>query len=288
MVKLFFTAIFLFATVFTRAQDKIVLTDGSAVQGRVTEVTPDEIVLRSAEGESRLPVTRVLLIEYKNGAVETYTTAGQDADYPTRPNAGKDATGNTIQPANFVSLNTLALVNADVAVFYERVLYQRKLTAGLMAAANFNMRATGYNLFIGVLNNGKKTHDLGAFLNYYPTGMSGKTRLYFGLMMKYTGFRYSVLKEDTLVNGGTSSIHATYTPATGSQLATIVTFGSQTKLGESFFVKTIFGIGGFAVKGTYREQLTLMFERTRGDGPSIFTGSSLPKLYLGFNAGFSF
>jgi hypothetical protein len=141
-------------------------------------------------------------------------------------------------------------------------------------------------MFIAVLNNARKINDLGAFINYYPL-TNRRTQLHLGVMLKYMAFKYSSLHEDTLVSGGTKSLHASYKPAEGYQLATLISLGTHTTMDNNFFIRTIFALGAFPLSGQYKQQFNLMFAKLANEGTPLNLGS-LPKAYCGINIGLRF
>jgi hypothetical protein len=139
------------------------------------------------------------------------------------------------------------------------------------------------------LANAKKNYDLGFFANVYSSELSEGTVAHFGLLFKYMDFSYSKAIEENVYSGGTVSTNIKYTAAKGNQLATIFTFGSSTKIGELYFLKTIFGIGGFNLRGDYKQQYN--YYRMKNPVNPNSTSSNrgfLLKLYLGINFGYNF
>lgn len=271
------------------AQDKIYLLNGYSKTGKVLEVGVEEIILDS-EGETlKLFKEDILLIEYKNGTIEKYTEPYQNVVLNPDPVTPTDVApaDKELFPANYLSLNALALCNSDISGFYERVLGNRQIGIGLMGAYNFNPYASLFNAHISTLDNAKKTYDLGTFLNFYSNPFRNKTTLSYGVILKYTGFNFTSVTEKTVTVGGLVSVNAERRPASGSQLATIFTIGSHTRLTNNMFIKTFFGLGGFNLKGVYKDQYNYFQKKTstrQGSHESRF----LLKAYLGVNIGYSF
>jgi hypothetical protein len=279
---------------FINAQDKIYLVDGECLKGKVTEISDHKITFEAndpdkeyMQGTQVLYKSNILLIEYKNGKVELFSTPTDDIIYtPDKNNSDSHRDKNLnrnpekTEHLNLGSLNTLALCNADISGFYERLTNTKRFGFGVMGAYNFNQYASFPNLFIAVLYNAKKNYDLGGFINYYPTHFKGRNAFYYGIMCKYTYFRFTSVSEQ---KSGTTSI-LTYSPATGSQLATMFTFGSHLQITKDFFIKTIIGIGGFKLHGVYKEQYNYVINQ----GVSNSNTSTLAKVYFGLNAGFTF
>jgi hypothetical protein len=263
------------------AQDRLYFTNGDCIDGKVTEVTPETVKIISTAERSIIYKYEILLIEYQNGLVELYTAPSKNAVFTSgRVQPNNIQTENSPVPAldNFGSVNTLALTNADISVFFEHLNRQKSLGFGIMGAYNFNPYASLQNAFIAILSNAKKQYDIGAFANLYPLNLSEKTSFYYGLMLKYTSFRFTRLA-DTL-----SSNLISYKHETGSQLATIFTIGTHTSLQGHFFMKTMAGIGGFNMHGSYREEFNTVISKNSTPTHIKF----LPKFYFGINFGFNF
>lgn len=277
-----------------RAQDTVYFLDGSSKTGKVTEIAPEHIVLETPAEKVTLPRDQVLLVEFKNGYVEVMTPPEKTLVYS--PNSAERsrprAQQHDLTNYNLGSVNTLALCNADVSAFYERILPNKKLGLGLMGAYNFNVHASVSNLFIATLNNAKKKYDLGAFANFYPAGYGeGTTSFYYGILIKYMSFSFNSVIEEKAVVGGAVSTTIKYKPSQGSQLATIVTCGTHTRLVKNFFLRSLIGIGGFNMRGDYREQYNYMLNtNTQGTNTNTTTYDRgfLLKFYAGINLGFTF
>ena len=151
-----------------------------------------------------------------------------------------------------------------------------------MGAYNFNTRASFLNLFISTLNNSKKNNDLGAFVNFYINRTKKKNQLYFGTLVKYCQFSYTKIIQEN--NNGANSIK--YINTKSYQLATVLTVGSHLNFTKTFFIKSYFGIGGFNLRGDYREQYNYQLKLNRGFQKTNQNIGVLPKLYLGINIGF--
>ncbi len=268
--------------------------DGSCKVAKVLEIGPDYITIVPLS-ESGAPFVdanelvqknAVLLIEYKNGSVEIYNKPGQTAvfnpDGEQNKLIKKDKEDITFY--NFASINTLALCNSDISGFFERLSQTRGAGLGLIASYNFNRFVTAPNSFLLILNNAKKNYDIGAFVNFYPTHFKRRSNFTFGLMFKYTSFNFDRLVEEK--NGNTTIVK--YIPSKGNQLATIVTIGAHRYLTKNIFIKTIAGIGGFKLKGDYKQQFNYFINKDNKPGDPVYNYNFLPKIYLGLNLGFDF
>jgi len=280
---------------FALSQDKIYFLNGLSKQVTVLEINPNEVKFETDSTTETILKEEVLLIEYKNGSIEVLN----------KPKESKIVNTNSLQKNNtylqnkpifnnnLVSINTLALCNADVAVFYERILQNKRIGLGVMGAFNFNLNSTMPNIFITLLNNAKKNYDLGIYFNYYPKAFSKKTFISYGILFKQTNFSYNSILTDSTLIAGQIAVTISYKPSIGNQFATIFNIGSYTQLPSNFFIKTLFGIGGFYLTGNYKTQLNYELNKnnisnSNSAPPEPFNVRFLPKLYLGLNIGFAF
>ncbi|MGZ3900503.1 MAG: hypothetical protein ACXVO9_13860 [Bacteroidia bacterium] len=274
-----FLMVFLFCSL--RAQDKIYFLDGHTLECRVLEISPEQVMVSAAEKES-INRAEIFLIKYKNGFIEVMNTPTANVIYnPASKSKNQVSADTKIYKPGYLSLNTLALCNADIAAFYEYIPKSKIIGLGLMGAYNFNLNSTGQNSFITILPNAKKNFDLGATFNFYPGRLKKRTSLYLGMMIKYTSFNFNYTM-DTTNAGGIIRYRAT----SGSQLATIFAIGTTTFFGEHFFLKTMAGLGSFKLNGDYKKQFNYEFNKNSGKNPHYF--NSLPKIYLGLNIGYNF
>lgn len=284
---------FLCLTMLINAQDKVYMMDGSCRQVKVLEVTPDEIVIDPIsesgnpviDASERISRYDVILVEYKNGSVDVFNQPQKslifNANGTTRKEFKKD---NQEFAFNLASINTLALCNADIAGFFERLVAAKYLGLGAMASYNFNDYIVAPNGFLGILYNAKKNYDIGAFINFYPGHFKRRTTFYMGTMFKYMSFNFDKVIEE--VNG--TSTNVKYVPTKGYQLATIVNVGTHSLIGKNFFFKTIAGIGAFKLHGDYKQQFNYLINKDRKAGQPEVNYNFLPKFYLGINFGFFF
>jgi hypothetical protein len=292
-LKSWFLHIFLFTSVLMGAQDRIYLMDGSCRVAKVLEIAPDYITVVSisesgapfVNSNEQLPKKEVVLIEYKNGRIEIYNPPQKSLAYTPqgkrKPDSEKNEAGFLF---NFASINSLALCNSDLSLFFEHLHASKKIGFGGMAAYNFNRYINYPNLWLGLLHSPKKNYDVGAFVNFYPGSLKRRTNFYMGILFKYMAFSYSKVTEEKNGNGTTIK----YSPANGSQLATIVNIGTHSDLGNNFFFKTIAGIGGFNLRGDYKQQFNYFVNQNNGPGSDPVKINTLPKLYFGLNLGFAF
>ncbi|MBA2610464.1 MAG: hypothetical protein H0U95_00740 [Bacteroidetes bacterium] len=281
----------MFAFVF-KGQDKLFFLDGTTKTGKVLEIGPEQIILRADYEKTEFPRSTILLIEFADGSFEKINTPEKNviASPDKKENFHYKQQEKEFYNYNRVSLNSLALCNADIAAFYERLLHSKKIGLGVMGAYNFNLYVNSSNAFLAILNNAKKNYDLGAYINFYSGRTDKRTYLYFGAMVKYTSFSYSSLKEDSTKVGNVVSVNISYTPAKGSQLATIFTVGTHSDITKNFFIKTIFGLGAFKLRGDYKSQFNMIVNQNntnnQGQNNKPLTYNTLPKFYFGINIGF--
>jgi len=271
------------------AQDKIYLQNGNIKTGKVIEISPDMITFISNNTEQSIGKYDVLLIEFENGTYDLINPARETIIY----NPQTEVNPSIIQkqkPAkvNYVSLNSLALYNADIAVFYEHTTKNKLFGFGAMGAYNFNLKTTLPNLFLSFLHNAKKNYDLGATLNFYPVQFSGETSIYFGVMIKYTSFSFDKVITDSTKNGNITSVNVSYTRTNGSQLATIFTVGTHTSLSDQFYLRTLAGFGAFQLNGDFRREFNSEINKHNNPNTQPVNYNFLPKMYLGINIGFNF
>lgn len=276
-----------------KGQDKLYMLDGSMRLVKVLQIAPDNITIVPLsesgapfrDADEVIAKSQVLFIEYKSGVIEVYSSPEKSFIYNPNGTIRKEVTKDEQEFSfNFASLNTLALCNADLSGFFEHLLPSKKIGFGGMAAYNFNRNVISPNQFLLVLNNAKKNYDAGAFLNFYPGHFKRKVTLYFGVMFKYTAFSYN--KVTSTITGQSATL--TYAPAKGSQLATLIDLGFHARLGRNMFLKTIAGLGGFRLKGDYKEQVNYYMNSNAQPGEPTLNYGLLPKIYLGLNFGFSF
>lgn len=282
------------------SQDRIYLQDGSCKVAKVLEIGPEEITVVpiSESGapfinaDEKISKSEVILIEYKNGTVDYLQSPKKDlvSDETGASEKSRKPLTDKIQYQNLVSINSLGLFNSDISGFFEHLTDNSLFGFGVMGAYNFNKYASAQNNFISILNAAKKQYDIGAFVNFYPSRFRRRTNFFMGLMMKYTAFTFSSITE--LSSGGQTSFK--YTPAKGSQLATLFIIGNHRNLSKTVFIRSTFGLGGFTLRGDYKTQYNYRLRtlqnasQTGSTNTTIGTVNMLPKLYFGLNIGFRF
>lgn len=285
-MKRFATYVLLVLYASLGAQDRIILLNGAEKKGQIREIGPDYIkFLFDDELLVSTPREDVMLLEYKNGLVEIINPPEKNAVYlPIDAGESRiEKNAEKMSGNNQLSINTLALVNADVAVFYERLMAKRRFGIGAMGAYNLNNYVGVYNLFLSPLSNAKKHYDLGLNFNYYFSKSQKTSSVYVGLLFKYTYFTFS----KTVLGGNPPGSTISYLPASGYQMSTLLTTGSQRKIGDNFLIKTIFGLGGFNLKSDYLKEYN--YQLGQANPRNVNSNVTfLLKLYVGINAGYIF
>ena len=269
------------------AQDHIFFLNGNEVEGKLKEIGISKVIIQLKDGNTvQYEKNQILLIEFKNGKFESFNRPKRDVTYSPKGTNKNTVNQNSLSPDfhNLVYINTLALCNSDISVFYERLNRPKNMGLGLMAAINFNKYAVSPNLWIELLNNAKKKFDLGAFINFYPKTLVRKTTISYGAFLKYMAFDFSSVEEQA---SGSSSV-LVYTPASSFHLATMLTLGIHTSVTKNFFLRSSIGLGGFFLHGIYKEQYNYVYNENGGTGTSDVTTSFLLKGYISINAGYNF
>lgn len=279
---------FILMTFLLKSQDKIYLVNGETKTGTLTKLGEEFITIKTSINDSaEIHKSSILIIAFENGKIQKINSAEKDVSFIADDNSEINFNQNNKDNlyCNDVSINTLAICNADVSVFFERFLFKKKLGLGIMGSYNFNTRATILNSFIVLLNNGKKNYDLGGFINFYPLEFEKNHFLHFGIMYKYMAFSYTSIKLTNNIGGNQGAAISSYTSAKGFQSATMLTTGSYSRFNNNFFIKTILGLGTFKLKNDYLEQYNLLSNNNKNNAQSNTT-FILPKMYIGINLGF--
>ena len=255
---------------------------GNVETGKVKEITLDSIIYKTSTELNQLAKDEVLLIEYANGKTEIYTLPYREVIHKPDgiPAEIKHVDASSILNRSLLSINTLALCNADISIFYEYMLRENKYGVGLMGAYNFNLYVNSPNAYLAVVNNAKKLYDLGVYINFYPQQFKNRINLYYGFMLKYCAFRFTSEFVDPVSNQITAK------PSEGYQLAPMLHFGTHNYISKNVFIKTLLGLGGIGLTGDFKQQFNYKLNSFGANNNNNW--SFLPKLYIGINAGFSF
>lgn len=253
---------------------------------------PEHIELVDGRGNpSIVSKFDLLLIEYHNGKFELFNRATKDLE--TYVLDEEDTENKKEKPSNskqnYLSLNTFALTNADVSAFYEYVSANKKGGFGVMGAYNFNIRTTFQNIFFANLPNSRKLYDLGLFCKAYINPNSEKdVKFSAGLLFKYTRFTFDIIKIDSVSGPAGSSQLLSYSHSKGMQLASMGTLDCRVKLNDDFFITGLVGVGGFNLRGTYKDEFNKTINKNLKPGEQEVHYTFLPKIYFGLNLGFNF
>jgi hypothetical protein len=276
----------LFLCVQFTAQDKIYLLDGQRHEGKVSEISSEKITYLF-NGISRVvAVDLVLLIEFSSGRTQVFHAAQKDIYRAKTIRPEREEDKHRVKWQNEFYINTLALYNADVSLYYEYRLKTKQIGLGFLGTYNFNAYATAPNYYVAALSNGKKLYDAGAFISFYTRNQQATLQFYYGLMFKYTAFNFTAVNEDSVYANNSASVLVSYEPASGSQLSTLLNLGIHSDITETVFIKSSFALGFFVLKGVYKEQLNTIMSNPQNGYISNY--SVLPKASLGFSVGFKF
>lgn len=275
---------FILFCVAAKAQDKLYYLNGNLRTAKVLEITSEQIKIENENHEeSTVWCGHILCIEFADGTVQKISPPKQNIIHT--PQTAESSSKTNAEPNsplnNRFSVNTLALCNSDVSLFYERMLFKNTLGVGAMGAFNFSSRAGLWNMRIQPLRDGRKNFDAGAFVNVYVDDLlpDDSHRFYIGAMFKYTGLSYTKEIRNTVMIGNIPSTVITLSPnKTGYQLATMLICGTYSEIAKNFYVKTMAGLGGLYMQKEYLQQRTMQSEVI----------SSVLSAYLGLNVGFHF
>lgn len=275
-----------FLTMSFNAQDRVYLLDGQRLDGLVTEINEEYITLLANSVTQQIRVNAIVLIEFRNGRTEVFNEAPKDVFVLNSKRPHNTSEKDKIAWQNECYINTLALFNADLSLYYEYRLRAKPLGLGVLCTYNFNHYATLPNVFIGILSNGKKRYDAGAFINFYTGGLNPKHKLYYGLIMKYTAFDFTAVIEDSIYSNNTVSVLVSYEETSASQLSFLFNLGSHHNIADNLFIKSSFAFGFFRLKGVYKEQLNYVLRNPETGEAATY--SLLPKASIGLCVGLKF
>ncbi len=289
-MRIYILYFFLFGFFALKAQDKIYFLNGNTKLCKVVEVSTDLISITINGYEENFNKLEIALIEYGNGNIDIITSPTENVIYEQNSETVRfnKTKKESISKENYLSLNCLSLYNADISVFYEHIAKNKIIGVGVMGAYNFNLKVTLPNLFLANLHNAKKNYDLGATLNLYPAQFSGFTKIYFGLMVKYTSFSFDKVLTDSSTIGGVKVTNIRYSHTDGNMLATMLTTGTHTFLNDNFYIRTLVGIGAFKLKGDFKKEFNEGQNKNSQNGRQNSDYNFLPKMYLGIIIGFNF
>lgn len=269
-----------------RGQDKLYFLNGESKSGKVLEVGSEQVVFVKDLDTFRVYRFNLMFIEYKMGRTEVLNRPVWDATYRGRASSApvRNQDQTLLRNPNQVYVNTLSLVNADFSLYYEYILNNKSVGLGCFGTYNFNTYAGFPNLFIAVLNNGKKLYDAGLFLTRYSRSNSDH-RLFYGIMIKYTEFRYSAALLDTINKTNTPNVQVNYIDSKGHQISPLFHMGVHTDISDLLFIKTSFSLGFFHLAKTYSQQFSYAVSEP---GEPVESVQFLVKGSIGLCLGFKF
>lgn len=260
----------LFSSHLLRGQDKIYFLNGSVQSGKVLEIRPEQVLYLQSGDTVFQAKHAVMFIAFANGKTEVLNRPLWDAAYDPKTQAvqpkGKERAKE--QYANQIYLNTLSLVNADFSLYYEYVFKSKPLGVGAFGTYNFNSVAGLANVFFALLPNAKKNFDAGLYFNRYTKGLSNN-RFFYGLMLKYTSFRYSAADFDTTYQNGAPNVTVKYYAASDRQISPLFHFGLHNQINDLWFIKTSFSLGFFRLSERYRQQLAYVLTEPGEASPVV-------------------
>lgn len=175
--------VLLSSTVF--GQDILYKKDGTKDSVIVEEVNPTEVVYKKFSRPDgplyRLPKSQILLIEYKDGAIDVFDGAQTLTDDEKRV-AEKKAFAEKLG-LNIISINYLNLLNGNIQLGYERIMGDGMV--GLKYSFNYNIEDVETDIL-----NYLRLWSTGLDLNLYPTGQ-GKIKYFLG-----PSFRVGVARDN--------------------------------------------------------------------------------------------
>ena len=266
-----------------KAQDKLYFLNGEILSGYVVEVSPNNITFGSNRGTNTFEKTDLLLLEFSNGRIEVYNRAPVDIFTNDEPgkNIRLEQSLRKVDTVDMISFNSLALCNGEVSLLYEHLLFKKFIGIGAIGSYNFNTVTNVFNIFLVPLENCKKKYDIGGFVHVYTRSNFFNSKLFYGAMVKYSEFSYTALFQDKVGSGSSTRIVTRRVDTNGHHTALIGLVGTEFKLTNSLFLRTVSGLGGYLLKGTYRQQYNARV------GPHSDVGF-LPKAFLSVQFGFQF
>jgi len=169
-----------------------------------------------------------------------------------------------------ISVNTLALCNGDLTLFYDKLINNGKFAFTLMGGYNFNYRMGGLNLYItNSKYNAKKIYDMGGGFYFAPRPTQ---RVYYfaGILSKYMAYRYT----DMI---GISNNQKKFDEKEAYQVSVLFSNGCIFNIVPTVHFKIICAIG---------KQINSI--PLKSTNLSVIDYSHFPKLYLGYCIGYCF
>ena len=230
-MKLLLSTIILCTLVFpVLAQDVIFTSDGKKVEAKILEVGTQDIKYKKSsnmDGPTYLiSKTDVLIITYENGSHETF--AAQQVRRGNRGRVKPYDSLTTKYGKNFITYNTIGLLNTNLTFAYERIMAEGHL--GLRIPITIGFAVEPDNYYYSSI--GRSTvFASGLDINFYPDGQ-GKIRYFVGASFLMTSFYYKDYYGST-----PSEI------LTGTQTAAMMKHGLVIQVTPAFNMSFVLGLG---------------------------------------------
>ncbi len=234
MKKLSIIMFFLFIATVLHAQDTIYRVDGSKQEVIIVEVNPSQIrYIRANDPDSTVHVIAkqaVARIIYTNGTVISIQAP------VVAPNADAAKVEEPVFHRNILSFNTLELINAAVALSYERTWEARKF--GIKIPFSFGLGRIWDDNDYENFYRGPLLFSTGLAFNYYPLGQENITA-FIGMSVVYGKHNYIVDERDYLMPANVEfGIEKTARFYGGA-----LNVGARARINNNFGVTALLGLG---------------------------------------------
>ena len=281
-----FIIFFIALSFSSESQDILYLSNGSKLAVKVTEINSTDLKYKdftNLDGPTYVvSKSELVLIQFSNGVSEVLNKNPMPIE-PKKETTLNTTTKNTndkknnlpnlyYMNSNLLSINALALANGDVTLMYDRELFNSKMSISFLGGYNFNSRMGGLNLYIAdTKDNAKKNYDAGLGINFMPRNTK-RVQYFVGFLGKYMSYNYKDVVD-------TTNNQKKYAPASGYQIALMLTNGWVYRI-SPFFNFKLFASIGVPINST-----TLETVNSRGYTNNY---THYPKVYLGYCFGYRF
>lgn len=310
-----FLGIFLFTSVFCRAQDQLFKKDNTKLMVEVIEIGPDEIRYKNADNPTG-PVyvvrkSDVAMILYKNGTHETFNTPSPPAprrdDYYTpeeklyppvvkEPNVYKMAKEDSLKYFGHdqsFSINFASFMNMEICGIYQKDFFNSHI--GVIIPLGFGVGApsitqqvyfgnTSQYYYTGSYNRyeiKQKLFEVGIGLNYYPS-LKYAVNYYVGPAIRY--MQYSG-EQTYSSNNGPWGVPSTYL----SKKSTLSRYAFTITNGFIFRTRSRLMFNLFGSLGFKNDQLSdVIVDPTTNSRVNPIRNAVSIYFWGGFNLGFCF
>lgn len=258
----FFLCLFLTCVFSAKAQDKIILLDGSSVQAKVREVSPRQVIYRRWDNQdgpeyvvNRRDVDRIV---YQNGTEEVITRSrfSREPRRPAVPHASEGDNREVLQRTsvsgygkNILSIAPIQMTNesaAGLGIHYERMLDKNNIIALYIPVALSFFEDEVSNNGWSSMYYPKKSRTMAYIYpgaKFYPAGSAHRVSYSvgpsFGLGF---GTKY---KEKRTIDPGTGSVIYTYDEGSVFKAGFLVTNGLNIQPTKALYVGLELGVGIF-------------------------------------------